>query len=224
MIPRSAKAAFYALAAPFLWANGALYRALRAPRSGTVRVHLGPGQSKYLAGWINVDANAITARRDVWADLRNRLPFRDGSVDAFYSHHVVEHLPDQAFHFREVHRCLKPGGLYRVGGPHGDNAIARFVAGDAGWFGDFPDPRRSVGGRLANFIFCRNEHLTLLTFSYLEELFSDAGFSDVRACAPMTGTTDPSLIDADLLATEYESTPDCPHTLILEARKPPAGG
>ena len=220
MLSRSAKAAYYLLAAPLMRANGLLYRALRSPRDGIVKVHLGPGQNKYIEGWINVDANIFTAKCDVWADLRNPLPFADSTVQAFYSHHVIEHLPDLESHLAEVFRCLKPGGIYRVGGPHGDNAIRKFAENDLDWFGDFPDKRRSIGGRLANFIFCRNEHLNLLTKSFLEELLTDAGFHDIRPCMPITQTYAPDLIDAGVLEKEFESAPDAPHTLIIEAKKP----
>ena len=64
----------------------------------------------------------------MWADLNNKLPFHDNSVDAFYSHHMIEHLPDIQFHLREVYRCLKPEGVYRVGGPNGDSAIINISA------------------------------------------------------------------------------------------------
>lgn len=220
MLPRAIKSAYYAVAGPLMRLNAIAYRSLRAPRHGTVKVHLGPGQTNYIAGWINVDANLVTAKCDVWADLRHPLPFQDASVQVFYSHHVVEHLPDLDFHFAEVFRCLVPGGLYRVGGPHGDNAIRKFTENDPAWFGDFPDKRQSVGGRFANFILCRNEHLTILTGSYLRELMGNAGFGEPRLCAPASETSDPSLIDASVLGKEYESTPECPHTLIVEARRP----
>ena len=220
MLSRFIKASFYKVAGPLMWLNGSVYRAFRAPRSGAPKVHLGPGQKNYLAGWINVDANIFTAKCDVWADLRNPLPFADSTVQAFYSHHVIEHLPDLESHLAEVFRCLKPGGIYRVGGPHGDNAMRKFADNELDWFGDFPDKRRSIGGRLANFIFCRNEHLTLLTRSFLEELLTDAGFDDIRPCLPITQTYAPELIDAGVLEKEFESTPDTPHTLIVEARKP----
>lgn len=219
MLPRAIKSAYYMVAAPLMRLNAMAYRALRAPREGPVKVHLGPGQKNYIPGWINVEANLFT-RCDVWADLRHPLPFHDASVQVFYSHHVVEHLPDLDSHFAEVFRCLVPGGLYRVGGPHGDNAIRKFTENDAAWFGDFPDKRESVGGRFANFILCRNEHLTILTGSYLRELMGNAGFGEPRICAPTMETTDPSLIDASVLGKEYESTPECPHTLIVEARRP----
>ena len=204
--------------------NGALHRAIRAPHSGMVRVQLGPGQKNYLHGWINVDANIFTSKADVWADLRNRLAFRDGTVDAFYSHHVVEHLPDALlpFHFREMYRCLKPGGVFRVGGPNADEACRQYVQGNSEWFSDFPDRRKSVGGRLANFILCRGEHLTILTPSYLEEIATGAGFVNFRLCRPCVETNHPDHFDENVLGLEHESTPGIPHTLIVEGQKPAA--
>jgi predicted SAM-dependent methyltransferase len=219
MLARSVKAAFYGVMGPAMAVNAMLYRALRAPRQGFVRVHLGPGQRHYLSGWINVDANMFTGRCDLWADLRQPLPFFSNSVDCFYSHHVVEHLPDLAAHLRDVFRCLKSGGAYRFGGPHGDNAIRMFQERNASWFSDFPDKRASIGGRLENFIFCRGEHLTLLTESYMRELLQGAGFEAVQPYMPTVDTGHDDLF-ADCLAHETEHDLACPHTLIIEARKP----
>src|SRR6478609_2452378 len=112
MLIRRAKAIFYLAAGPLMKANALVYRAFRAPSHESVRVHLGPGQKNYLEGWVNVDANMFTGKCDLWADLRNPLPFKNNSISAFYSHHVVEHLPDLSKHFGEVYRCLKPGGVY----------------------------------------------------------------------------------------------------------------
>ena len=218
MLSRRAKAAFYDLAGPFMALSGGLYRAFRAPRDGMHKAHLGPGQNKYLPGWINVDANAFTGKCDVWADLRNPLPFHDASLDAIYSHHVVEHLPDMPRHFADAFRALKPGGVYRIAGPNGDVAIRKFLDHDGSWFGDWPDKRRSIGGRLNNFILCRNEHLCILTESYLRELLEDAGFSQITTCEVVRGTTAPALF-ADCLALEDEADFDAPRTLVLEARK-----
>jgi predicted SAM-dependent methyltransferase len=199
-------------------ANGWIYRHTRAPRCGTVRVQLGPGQQHYLPGWVNVDANMFTAKCDLWFDLRASLPFVDGTVDAFYSHHVIEHLPDLEAHFKHVHRCLKPGGAYRVGGPNIDGAIQKFAAGDTAWFSDFPDRRNSIGGRFDNFVMCRGEHLHLLTVSFLSELLVKAGFGTIATCLPGRETFYSEWF-SDCLAREYESDWDFPHTLIVEARK-----
>ena len=222
MISRNAKVAFFALFKPVMKLNGLLYRWFRAPQpAGQHKVQLGPGQGNYLDGWINVDANMFTGKCDVWADLRNPLPFRDGSIDAFYSHHVIEHLPNLAPHFKEVFRCLKPGGVYRVGGPNGDSAIAKFVENDKSWFCDFPDKRTSIGGRFENFIFCRQEHVTILTFSYLSEIMEDAGFCDLKICRPVRETGFPDFFQV-CLGKEWESDFERCHTLIIEAVKPQA--
>lgn len=222
MISRSAKTLFYTLAGPAMKLNGVLYRGLRAPKNGTVKVQLGPGQQHYLKGWINVDANIFTRNCDVWADFRNKLPFRDQTIDAFYSHHVIEHLPENLlpFHFCEIFRCLKPGGVFRIGGPNADSAIEKFQERDKGWFSDFPDKRRSLGGRFSNFILCRGEHLAILTFSWLEELAGEAGFKSLWRCAPITETHFPHVFDEQVLKNEWESTPEVPHTLIVEGQKP----
>lgn len=219
MLTRGMKQLFYICTGPLMWANGSLYRMFRAPRHGVHYVQLGPGQKNYLPGWINVDANMFTGKCDVWADLRNRLPFKDQSITAMYSHHVVEHLPDLKAHFREVFRCLQPGGVYRVGGPHGENAIHRFIQNDISWFSDFPDKRSSIGGKLENFIFCRQEHLTILTQSFLEELLIDAGFTQLQLRAPIKETGYPEIFKP-CLNIEWETHEACPHTLIMEAVKP----
>jgi predicted SAM-dependent methyltransferase len=222
MISRTLKEAYFQIMRYPMMMNGALYKAFRAPRSGKLCVHLGPGQKNYLPKWVNVDANLFTAKTDVWADLKNSLPFHTNSVDVFYSHHVIEHLPDSflSYHFSEMFRCLKPGGFVRVGGPNGDSAIRKFQEGDLDWFGDFPDKRESIGGRFANFILCRGEHLTILTYSYMHEIAQNAGFSGILQCNPTTQTFHPAFIDESVLAKEWESAPEVPHTLIIEAEKP----
>jgi len=162
----------------------------------------------------------FTARCDVWSDLRNKLPFRASSVDAFYSHHVIEHLPNLGFHLHELYRCLKPGGVFRIGGPNGDSAIKKFIQGDIEWFDDFPRRWQSVGGRFDNFILCRNEHLTILTLSFLSELTSIAGFKIIKPVLPATETQFPHFFDSAVLSREWERTPECPHTLLIEGQKP----
>jgi predicted SAM-dependent methyltransferase len=203
-------------------ANALRHRLLQS-RVRPSKVHLGPGQRNYLNGWTNIDANFLSAKIDIWADIKARLPLRSGAVEAFYSHHVIEHLPDRLlpFHFSEMFRSLKPGGMIRVGGPNADMAIRKFEEHDLDWFSDFPDPRRSIGGRFANFILCRGEHLTILTSSYLRELAENAGFDQISFCGPAQDTHFPSVFDEEVLNKEWESTPDFPHTLIMEARKPP---
>jgi predicted SAM-dependent methyltransferase len=223
MLSRTSKATYYALLYYPMRVNALRHRLF--PRSNSPpKIHLGPGRGNYLNGWTNVDANFVTCKLDIWADLRAKLPFRRGTVEAFYSHHVIEHLPDALlpFHFGEMFRCLRPSGVIRIGGPNTDTAIRKFTENDLDWFGDFPDTRRSIGGRFANFILCRGEHLTILTSSYLRELAEDAGFDKVAFCKPVCETQFPLIFDHTVLSKEWESTYDFPHTIVMEAQKPPS--
>lgn len=219
MISRKSKENFYRFAGPLMKLNGWRYKLTSAPRKGNVKVHLGPGQRNYIEGWINIDANMFTGKCDLWADLRNPLPFYDNSVDAFYSHHVIEHLPKIYEHLVDCFRCLKPGGAYRVGGPNGDEAIKKFVENDKEWFSDWPTKRYSIGGRFENFIFCKGEHLTILTFSMLKEMMQDVGFTQINSCLPVKETRFPTIFD-DCKKHESELDFTAPKTLIVEGIKP----
>jgi predicted SAM-dependent methyltransferase len=202
--------------------NGWFYKNFQCPASG-LKVHLGPGKANYINGWLNVDANLITAKIDLWSNLLDPLPFRPESVDIFYSHHVVEHLPDSHLivHFQEMFAALRPGGGIRIGAPHLGNACRKYIEGDHKWFSNFPDHRQSLGGRFTNFIFCRGEHLTALDQSYLGEIAEKCGFVDISFPSPVKETKLENLgINELVLSKEYESDFAVPHTVILEARKP----
>ena len=153
LLGRRSKAVFYLLSGPLMAINGWLYRHLRAPPSEPAKVHLGPGKKLYADGWININANMFTGKRNVWVDLRNRLPSHDSTVDAMYSHHMVEHLPDLQFRFAEIYRCLKPSGVYRVGGPNGDSAIKKFIENDKARFNEYPAQSKQYRRKAREFPF-----------------------------------------------------------------------
>ena len=221
MLPRRMKALYYVLMAVPMSVSGWLNKHVRFRRTDPQFVHLGPGRRNYLNGWLNVDANLFTAKIDVWANLRDGIPFPDATVDAIYSHHLVEHLPDRLlpWHFCEMYRCLKVGGVIRVGGPHVHNAMIKYLDGDTQWFTGYAHMPKSIGGQFTRFVFCRGEHLTALTPSYLQELCEDAGFQDIHFCHPGSETNWPAVFSEKVLSTELVKDPEMPHTVIVEARK-----
>ena len=109
---RRLRATYYTLIYDPIRLNAFRHRAF-TNTANAAKVHLGPGKNKYLDGWINVDANFIDAKIDIWADLNGALPFKSGIIDAFYSHHMIEHVSNGRlpFHFSEMFRCLKKGGI-----------------------------------------------------------------------------------------------------------------
>ena len=220
MLKRYQKNLFYIIATPLMIINSFRLKYLNSFKKNSVlKLHLGPGKKNYIDEWINIDANMFTGKCDLWLDLRNKLPFKNSSVDYCYSHHMVEHLPNMKSHFVDIFRILKPGGIYRFGGPNGDTAIKKFVENDHEWFSNFPDKRNSIGGKFENLIFCRNEHLTILTFSYLKEILENVGFINIKKYLPTKETQKPEVFN-QCLNFENENDFENPHTLILEITKP----
>lgn len=96
------------------------------PRPGGLLVDLGCGDGAFTTrvaqrvgpqrtvGIEYVDAIADGARAAgvevVVADLRERLPLDDASVDAVHSNQVIEHLPGTDHFMAEIRRVLKPDG------------------------------------------------------------------------------------------------------------------
>ena len=72
---------------------------------------------------------------------RDRWPYADGSLDFVVSNQVLEHVADHAFVFREICRCLRPGGI----------AVHLFPVREVLWEGHALMPlvhrSRSVDGR-----------------------------------------------------------------------------
>lgn len=70
--------------------------------------------------WVNVDIALPHGRSEgEWwqhgfnfkiADLRERWPWDDSSVDFVMAHDIFEHLPDKIHTLNELYRVLKPGG------------------------------------------------------------------------------------------------------------------
>jgi SAM-dependent methyltransferase len=62
-------------------------------------------------------------------DLRARLPFADGSADAVYHSHVLEHLErgQAAAFLAECRRVLKPGGVLRIAVPDLEGICRRYL-------------------------------------------------------------------------------------------------
>jgi SAM-dependent methyltransferase len=86
--------------------------------------------SHYFSGYNNVTGVDVEdLRRDSSTGFEYitvdsaRLPFDEESFDIVLSHHVIEHIPDQAVHLREMHRVLKPDGLAYLGTPNRSSPV-----------------------------------------------------------------------------------------------------
>ncbi len=75
-----------------------------------VVIELGCGKNKH-KGAICIDKNK-ECKPDILHDLEDGIPFDDNSVDKVLAFHVLEHLSDKEKIMSEIHRVLKPGGLF----------------------------------------------------------------------------------------------------------------
>jgi SAM-dependent methyltransferase len=103
------------------------WNSVRESKRHLRKVQLGAGRNNS-PHYLNLDcydADYI----DVRHDIREPLPFDTDSLDEVYSHHVIEHVnyPDALKLFKEVFRCLKPGGKFVSRLPDARNAARQFA-------------------------------------------------------------------------------------------------
>jgi predicted SAM-dependent methyltransferase len=188
-----------------------------------LRIHFGCG-STIKAEWINVD---LDPHADVKLDLREPLPFEDGSAALIYSEHFLEHLsyPDEAVRWTsECARVLQAEGIFSVGVPDAEWPI-RAYTGDpeyAGWFdyvrSIYPEGKTKTRMELINHSFRQwAEHKMAYDFETLAQLLSTAGLGNVRRREWTKG------LDSEKSRFSLNADGSKCTTLYAEATKPTAG-
>lgn len=131
--------------------------------------------------FVDLEVNPLRDK-DMWLDVRNGLPFPDGSVDGIYSGFFFEHLyPDELEAvLAECCRILAPDGGLRVLVPSLIESIEAYQAGDRERFPDFPRDWETIGGRFSNYIFCAGQHRMAFDADFMRELLTRAGFNEVQ--------------------------------------------
>ena len=127
----------------------ALALARRLVSRGYRKLHCGCG-FVLLPGWVNIDLRSwpqhiasgsglrLSRRPDLYADLREGLPFEDEAATHVYSNNFLEHLrrEEALRHLRESFRVLEPGGRIRIVVPDVALYAKAYVDGDLGFFED----------------------------------------------------------------------------------------
>ncbi len=133
-------------------------------QSRRIRVDLGCGNRK-IKGTLGVDTVRVPGV-DVVADLNSGLPFRESSVDAIYSYHILEHMDDFLATMNEIWRVCRPGALVYIKVPH---AASSFVT--------WKDPTHRRGLSIATFAYFDDTYFDGAAFAY----YSKARFRIERA-------------------------------------------
>ena len=108
------------------------------------------------------------------------FPFEDGYFDAIFAGEVIEHLFDPDHFLEEVHRTLKPGGIFVLSTPN----LASIHNRIALLFGYQPFPMRvSLNYALGHFIhpgWGAHEHVRAMTLRGLRELLKVHKFKEIK--------------------------------------------
>lgn len=115
-----------------------LQRMARAvPRGEVVGIDLAAGMVN--AAYLSARSHALDNCAFVQADVSNLPPAFEGRFDLIYSCLAHHHYPEPAAATAEIHRVLRPGGIYAVidAGPEWFNRLAAPLAArsDPGWIG-----------------------------------------------------------------------------------------
>lgn len=138
-----------------------------------LRLHLGSG-GEPKDGWVNVDLLGDPVEL-AW-DLARGIPFSDGSAEAVFHEHLLEHIPLRAGYFflRECFRVLRPGGVLRVAVPDAGRLAASY-AGDRSYLRSLhPEAPTAMLGLQELFYWHR--HTTMYDAETLTLMLRAAGF------------------------------------------------
>lgn len=168
-----------------------------------------------------------------FGDIVAGLPLPDGSVDAIYASHVLEHLARQDISraLANTFRLLRPGGVFRMIVPDlasraerylRDRAAGRHGAADAFMeacnVGATKRPKGPVG--LLRSLFGHSGHLWMYDRELIADLLQQAGFVDVRPCE-FHDSGDPIF---DLVEDRGRFFDDGEPEAAMQARRPNAPG
>lgn len=153
-----------------------------------VKLNVGCG-TDYKNGWINIDNNSDDniEKLDLNWDLRNPLPFKDGSVDYIFNEHFVEHLTVEESQraIKDFMRTLKPGGVMRIAMPNLEDSIEIYL--DKNWkkrsfIKDHGLEFVETPAELLNMSFSWWGHKWIYDWPELKRRLNQAGYNNFKRC------------------------------------------
>jgi predicted SAM-dependent methyltransferase len=189
---------------------------LRRPRvRACAYLDIGCGLNTH-AGFINLDYQWRPGVDVCW-DIRNGLPFGDGSMRGVFSEHCLEHFspPAALALLREIRRVLAPGGTARFVVPDGELYLRTYVRqldGDLSQPFPYQETERQIPHWTpmlsVNRIYYQDResahgHHVIYDFQLLAALLMDCGFSTVRRRT--FGESDDPLLAVDSPGRRSES-------------------
>lgn len=93
------------------------------------KIHYGCGSNR-MDGWLNVDSYKLSSPNYIKIDLLERQPFPNACFNFAFCEDLLEHFnqAEAIFFLKEVQRCLKPKGVFRLSFPCLENVLKRHYA------------------------------------------------------------------------------------------------
>jgi predicted SAM-dependent methyltransferase len=160
-----------------------------AAKSG-LKLNIGCGPNRK-EGWVNID---LSPEAELALDMRERIPFPDGSAIIIYSEHFFDYLdyPEEAQHFlRESLRVLEPSGVFRVGVPDTHWPLLDYAGvGDGRWLQAcyksedrwLPHPCKTPLDYVNYHFREGTRHRYSYDFETIENVLKEAGFVEINQC------------------------------------------
>ncbi len=144
-----------------------------------IKLNIGAGIT-YIPGFINID---VLSHADIYLDLnKDRLPFKDNSVEVVFSYHTLEHIKNYIYALKEIHRVLKHRGKLFLGLPYVSSTRYHLVNpyhyhNFNEYFFDFFDPDKLLGSAgepfqiMFKLVFCKFHYVGM--FKYLPQILKN---------------------------------------------------
>jgi len=109
-----------------------------------------------------------------YLNLLKKLPFKDNSINAYFSSHVLEHLTisKSKILLKEIYRTLKHKGYIRFVLPDLEYAISIYNKNN-------PEPFLNMVFENQNNSLLKNQHKWMFTFPYMMNLLKEVGFEKI---------------------------------------------
>jgi predicted SAM-dependent methyltransferase len=139
----------------------------------------GPNSSR---DFVNLDYDWQPGIDVCWDLTRAGLPFPGNRFLGVYSEHCLEHIPMDDFKkvAAEIHRVLKPGGVFRMVVPDGEIYLDIYQERKQGGTRRMPyeetyiSPMHRINGIFRNY-----GHQFIYDFATVKLLLAEAGFTDI---------------------------------------------
>jgi len=117
---------------------------------GDLKINIGAGKWKK-QGWKILDCYRFST---FYMDLRstNPLPLGDNVITKAFCSHCIEHIENNHLEnlLKELHRCMKPGAIFRVSCPDAQLAFDAYARNDKDWFEGWLLKKTNIGAMLVN--------------------------------------------------------------------------